>query len=57
LIDILIKSFNRPYYLDRCLYSIYKFVKKTDFNIVVLDDGTPEKYLQKILDIKSNRNK
>jgi len=49
LIDILIKSFNRPYYLDRCLYSIYKFVKKTDFNIVVLDDGTPEKYLQKIL--------
>lgn len=26
MIDIFIKSFNRPYYLDRCLYSIFQFV-------------------------------
>lgn len=45
--DILIKSFNRPYYLDRCLYSVFRFVKG-DFSVSVLDDGTPEKYLQKI---------
>lgn len=43
--DILIKSFNRPFYLDRCIFSIYKFVSG-DFSIKVLDDGTPEKYLQ-----------
>lgn len=45
--DIFIKSFNRPYYLDRCLQSIKKFVSG-DYKIVVLDDGTPEKYLDKI---------
>lgn len=45
--DILIKSFNRPFYLDRCISSIYKFVSG-DFSIKVLDDGTPEKYLRKI---------
>lgn len=45
--DILIKSFNRPYYLDRCLQSIYRYVKG-DYKIVVLDDGTPKKYLDKI---------
>lgn len=44
---IIIKSFNRPYYLDRCLQSVYKFVNG-DFKIIVLDDGTPEKYLNKI---------
>lgn len=45
--DILIKSFNRPYYLDRCLQSIQQFVEG-DYQIVVLDDGTPKKYLDKI---------
>lgn len=45
--DILIKSFNRPFYLDRCLSSIYQFVVG-DFKITVLDDGTPEQYLNKI---------
>lgn len=45
--DILIKSFNRPFYLDRCLYSIFHFVKG-DLSVSVLDDGTPQKYLQKI---------
>lgn len=45
--DILIKSFNRPFYLDRCISSIWRFVSG-DFTIKVLDDGTPEKYLNKI---------
>lgn len=45
--DIIIKSFNRAYYLDRCIHSIYKHVKG-NFTITVLDDGTPQKYLDKI---------
>ena len=45
--DIFIKSFNRPHYLDRCIFSIFKNVKG-DFRVTVLDDGTPEKYLQKL---------
>ncbi|MDF2552030.1 MAG: hypothetical protein K0R77_1305 [Chryseobacterium sp.] len=45
--DIIIKSFNRPFYLDRCITSIYKNVSG-DFKIKVLDDGTPEKHLDKI---------
>ena len=44
---IIIKSFNRPHYLDRCLYSIYLNVSGK-FEIVVIDDGTPQKYLDKI---------
>jgi len=46
--DILIKSFNRPYYLDRCLHSIEKHVKLGDGKIILLDDGTPQIYLDKI---------
>lgn len=53
--DILIKSFNRPYYLDRCLYSIQHFVSG-DYKITILDDGTPEKYLQKIQEKYPNVN-
>lgn len=45
--DIIIKSFNRPFYLDRCITSIYHSVSG-DFKIKVLDDGTPKKYLDKI---------
>ena len=45
--DIIIKSFNRPFYLDRCLASIYMNVKGS-FKITVLDDGTPEKYILKL---------
>ncbi|MDR2121579.1 MAG: glycosyltransferase [Flavobacteriaceae bacterium] len=45
--DILIKSFNRPFYLDRCISSIYRWVEGK-YNIKVLDDGTPGKYLNKI---------
>jgi len=46
-ISILIKSFFRPYLLDRCLYSIIKNVTG-DYHIVVLDDGTPDEYINKI---------
>lgn len=46
--DILIKSFNRPYYLDKCLFSIQKHTKNSFKRIVVLDDGTPQQYLDKI---------
>ena len=47
---IIIKSFNRPYYLDRCLQSIYKNVSGS-FNIKVLDDGTPLEYLNRLQSI------
>jgi glycosyltransferase involved in cell wall biosynthesis len=47
MVTIIIKSFNRPYYLDRCLKSIQNCVKG-DFDIKVLDDGTPDIYLEKI---------
>lgn len=46
-VDILIKSFNRPYYLDRCIKSICQYLEG-DYQIKVLDDGTPEKYLDLI---------
>lgn len=45
--DIFIKSFNRAFYLDRCLASVQKFVSGK-YQITVLDDGTPENYLAKI---------
>lgn len=45
--EILIKSFNRPYYLDKCLHSIYKYASGFS-KISVLDDGTPEEFLTKI---------
>lgn len=48
--DIIIKSFNRPYYLDRCLFSIQNYVKNFDGKITVLDDGTPQIYLDKIVE-------
>lgn len=46
---IFVKSFNRAFYLDRCLQSIENFVEG-DYVVKILDDGTPEKYLQKIKD-------
>lgn len=45
---IFIKSFNRPYYLDRCIKSIYLNVIDSDLEIIVLDDGTNPKYLSLI---------
>lgn len=47
--DIFIKSFNRVYYLDRCLHSISVYLKNFDGKIYILDDGTPQKYLDKIV--------
>ncbi len=47
--EILIKSFNRPYYLDRCIQSIVLNSRSLEYKIVILDDGTPQKYLDKIL--------
>lgn len=47
--DLLIKSFNRPYYLDRCIQSIYLNIHDNAFNVIVLDDGTPQKYLDKLV--------
>lgn len=47
--DILIKSYYRPHLLDRCLRSIYERVSDTQqIKITILDDGTPQKYLDKI---------
>jgi hypothetical protein len=45
--DIFIKSFNRPYYLERCIRSIHHYVKG-DYQVTVLDDGTPSPYLERI---------
>ena len=46
--DILIKSFNRPYYLDKCIQSILTFVIDSELKILVLDDGTSIDYLNKL---------
>jgi glycosyltransferase involved in cell wall biosynthesis len=48
--DIIVKSFNRPYYLERCLQSIYQFARG-NFRIRVLDDGTPPEYLVRIAEL------
>jgi len=53
MVYIFIKSFNRPFYLDRCIASIEKYVSG-EYKIKVLDDGTPEKYLDKIRKKYSN---
>lgn len=47
-VDILIKSYNRPYYLDRCIQSIHRFVEG-NYLIKILDDGTGPEYLDRIL--------
>ena len=43
--DIFIKSFNRVYYLNRCLYSINIYLENFSGHIYILDDGTPKAYL------------
>lgn len=42
--DILIKSFSRPFYLDRCIRSI-KLNVSGEYRIVVIDDGTSPRFL------------
>ncbi|MBP7173654.1 MAG: glycosyltransferase family 2 protein [Cloacibacterium sp.] len=60
-VAVFIKSFNRPHYLDRCISSVYQYVNG-GFQIVVLDDGTPDKYLEKIknkypeIEIRKSKN-
>lgn len=49
--DIYIKSFNRAYLLHRTIASIYHFLEGFSGKIVVLDDGTPQKYLDKIIEL------
>ena len=45
--DVLVQSFNRAYCLDRCLCSLRQHARKVR-SIRVLDDGTPDKYLEEI---------
>lgn len=45
--DVVIKSFNRPYFLDKCIFSIVTYMKNYH-EIIVLDDGTPPTYLEKL---------
>jgi hypothetical protein len=45
--NIYIKSFNRPFYLDRCIQSVLFNVRNYD-NIIILDDGTLSKYVTKL---------
>jgi hypothetical protein len=46
--NIYVKSSSRAYCLDRCIRSLKANVKGYD-QIIILDDGTSEKYLQKIV--------
>lgn len=50
MINIYIKSFARPFYLDRCIRSV-KFNLNGYDRIIVLDDGTEQKHLAKIGEI------
>lgn len=45
--DIYIKSFNRPYLLERVLKSIVRYVKGYE-KVIILEDGTPKIYLDRI---------
>lgn len=45
--NIYIKSFNRPFYLDRCIRSVKFNVRGAD-RIIVLDDGTEGRYLERL---------
>lgn len=46
--EIFIKSLNRPYFLDRCISSLKSCVKGYS-RIIILDDGTPQKYLDRLM--------
>lgn len=46
--DIFIKSFNRPYLLDKCLRTVTENISGYD-RIIILDDGTPERFLARLL--------
>ncbi len=46
MVPIYITTFKRPFYLDRCIWSIKKYVSNYG-SIRVLDGGTPAKYQEK----------
>lgn len=46
--NIFIKSFNRPYSLERCIRSVKENIINYS-DIIILDDGTEKKYIQKLL--------
>lgn len=46
--DIMIRTMNRPYCLDRCLRSLQKRVSGVG-RIVVVDDGTPQPYIDELV--------
>jgi hypothetical protein len=48
--NVYIKSFNRPFYLDRCIRSI-RFNVRNYQKIIVLDDGTETKYIARLKDL------
>ena len=48
--DIVVKSFYRPYYLERCLRSIHLNIEG-DYTITILDDCTPDSYLTRIKEL------
>lgn len=48
--NIYIKSFNRPFYLDRCIRSVKFNVKNYD-KIIILEDGTLSKYVTKLREL------
>ncbi|HEY7821953.1 MAG TPA: glycosyltransferase family 2 protein, partial [Acidimicrobiia bacterium] len=48
--NVYIKSFARPFYLDRCIRSI-RFNLRGHDRIVVLDDGTERAHLDRIRDL------
>ncbi len=45
--NIYIKTFNRPFYLERCIKSVLFNVSNYD-EIIILDDGTQKEYKEKI---------
>ncbi|MER8603908.1 hypothetical protein NKH45_23280 [Mesorhizobium sp. M1156] len=47
MINVYVKSFNRPFYLDRCIRSV-KFNVTGYSKIIVLDDGTPSAFMDRI---------
>ena len=48
MINIYIKSFNRPFYLDRCIRSV-KFNVRNYGKIIILDDGTEQKFINRLM--------
>lgn len=47
-LNVYIKSFNRPFYLDRCIRSV-NFLVAGVSKVIVLDDGTLSRYMKKIV--------